>query len=84
MLNVVHVVGAGQNRGFVGCTASYIVSDEASDLKLIKSTELNLDDIIDYIRAPKNFSHIGYKSKVVGNIGQWGYRSSVTPSLVPF
>ena len=49
-----------ESRGFVH-TGSYFVLDEGSGLKLIKSTEWMLNDINDYIRAPRDFVLIGYK-----------------------
>jgi SAM-dependent methyltransferase len=49
-----------QDRGFV-LTGSYFVLDEGSELKLIKSTEWKLNDINDYIKAPRDFALIGYK-----------------------
>jgi len=49
-----------ESRGFVR-TGSYFVLDEGSDLKLIKSTEWILNDINDYIMAPRDFALIGYK-----------------------
>lgn len=47
-------------RGFVN-TGSFFVSDAGSDRTLIKSTEWKLDDISDYIRAPRDYALIGYK-----------------------
>lgn len=49
-----------ESRGFVR-TGSYFVLDEGTDLKLIKSTEWRLNDINDYIKAPRDFALIGYK-----------------------
>jgi len=49
-----------ESRGFVR-TGSYFVLDEGPGLKLIKSTEWMLNDINDYIRAPRDFALIGYK-----------------------
>ncbi len=49
-----------ENRGFVR-TGSYFVSGDGSDGTLIKSTDWKLDDINDYIRAPRDFALIGYK-----------------------
>ena len=49
-----------ESRGFVR-TGSYFVLDEGSDLRLIKSTEWKLNDINDYIKAPRDFALIGYK-----------------------
>jgi O-antigen chain-terminating methyltransferase len=49
-----------ENRGFVR-TGSYFVSDAGSDGTLIKSTDWKLDDINDYIQAPRDFALIGYK-----------------------
>ena len=49
-----------ESRGFVR-TGSYFVLDEGSDLRLIKSTEWMLNDINDYIKAPRDFALIGYK-----------------------
>jgi len=48
------------SRGFVR-TGSYFVLDEGADLKLIKSTEWKLNDIHDYVKAPRDFALIGYK-----------------------
>ena len=49
-----------ESRGFVR-TGSYFVFNEGSDLRLIKSTEWMLNDINDYIKAPRDFALIGYK-----------------------
>lgn len=49
-----------ENRGFVR-TGSYFVSDAGPDGTLIRSTDWKLDDIHDYIRAPRDFAVIGYK-----------------------
>jgi SAM-dependent methyltransferase len=49
-----------ESRGFVR-TGSYFVLDEGADLKLIRSTEWILNDINDYIKAPRDFALIGYK-----------------------
>ena len=49
-----------ENRGFVR-TGSYFVSDAGADVTLIKSTEWKLDDIHDYIRAPRDYAMICYK-----------------------
>ncbi len=49
-----------ENRGFVR-TGSYFVSEAGSDGRLIKSTDWKLDDINDYIQAPRDFALIGYK-----------------------
>jgi 2-polyprenyl-3-methyl-5-hydroxy-6-metoxy-1,4-benzoquinol methylase len=49
-----------ETRGFVR-TGSYFVSDAGPDGTLIKSTDWKLDDIHDYIRAPRDFALIGYK-----------------------
>jgi O-antigen chain-terminating methyltransferase len=49
-----------ENRGFVR-TGAYFVSDAGADGALIKSTDWKLDDINDYIRAPRDFALIGYK-----------------------
>jgi hypothetical protein len=49
-----------ESRGFVR-TGSYFVLDEGADLKLIKSTEWRLNDIHDYVKAPRDFALIGYK-----------------------
>jgi len=49
-----------ESRGFIR-TGSYFVLDEGKDLKLIKSTEWKLNDINDYIKAPRDFALIGYK-----------------------
>jgi len=49
-----------ESRGFVGA-GSYFVLDEGPSLKLIQSTEWALNDINDYIRAPRDFVLIGYK-----------------------
>jgi 2-polyprenyl-3-methyl-5-hydroxy-6-metoxy-1,4-benzoquinol methylase len=49
-----------ENRGFVS-TGSYFVSDAGLEGTLIKSTDWKLDDINDYIRAPRDFALIGYK-----------------------
>jgi len=49
-----------ENRGFVR-TGAYFVVDEGRDLTLIKSTDWPLNDITDYIRAPRDFALIAYK-----------------------
>jgi len=49
-----------ESRGFIR-TGSYFVLDEGKDLKLIKSTEWKLNDLDDYVRAPRDFALIGYK-----------------------
>jgi len=48
------------NRGFVR-TGAYFVSGDGSDLRLVKSTHWKLDDIRDYLGAPRDFVLIGYK-----------------------
>lgn len=47
-------------RGFVRA-GSYFVSDAGPAGTLIRSTDWKLDDINDYIRAPRDFALIGYK-----------------------
>lgn len=49
-----------ENRGFVRAGA-YFVSDGGAEGTFIKSTDWRLNDIGDYIRAPRDFALIGYK-----------------------
>jgi O-antigen chain-terminating methyltransferase len=52
-----------QNRGFIK-TGSYFVmnEEEAGTLKLIRSEDWPLNDVNDYIKAPRDFAVIGYKA----------------------
>jgi len=49
-----------ESRGFLR-TGAYFVLGEGSEAKLIPSKEWALNDINDYIRAPRDFALIGYK-----------------------
>jgi 2-polyprenyl-3-methyl-5-hydroxy-6-metoxy-1,4-benzoquinol methylase len=49
-----------EDRGFVR-TGSYFVFDNGSERMLMKSTDWKLDDMNDYLQAPRDFVLIGYK-----------------------
>lgn len=50
-----------ESRGFLGSAACYFVSQEGPQPTLIPSGEWPLNDINDYIRAPRDFALIAHK-----------------------